>query len=442
MRKYLVGCVLAAAACTSSTPPGFSGAAGDRWTFPLIAPLENGLLLAPVAINTHGPYVFALDPDAEVTAVDAEVLKTAELRTVGGPHRLDESDTQRPRVYAEAIGFELGTLLVERRDVMVMPQHAFDVAGRRIHGIIGKDVLADSLVLGVDRDLGIGYLITQKAFTVPAGAVSLRYSELKSQVRNAVTVPLPRHLVKATIGGETYAMHLDLGAVTSQLRENLWQRSKLVAHDAQLAVIDEVGTVRRVTRATDPVPVQSGDATGTAAFVPYGEKRWPEQDVAGSLGLGFFTNYTVWANWHTKTFHLAPRTAADAKARLGRWDAPQLAKCQTPGCVTLRLVDPLNGAPAPEGKPHPGLVLSVARDPVAGGIDLEVVVEVIPAAVAEGATPTEKYPYLIINLPANSDRVIHQLKANYLGATLNVVDVGLFPRACPAPGGCIDQLAR
>ena len=37
---------LAAGACVSGAPPGFSG--GDSWAFPLVGPLEGGLLITPV----------------------------------------------------------------------------------------------------------------------------------------------------------------------------------------------------------------------------------------------------------------------------------------------------------------------------------------------------------------------------------------------------------
>jgi len=51
-------------------------------------------------------------------------------------------------------------------------------------------------------------------------------------------------------------------------------------------------------------------------------------------------------------------------------------------------------------------------------------------------------PYLIVNLPSHVDRLIHQLKPDFLGKTVVVVDASPFPRACPGTGGCVDQLAR
>lgn len=429
---------LAGAACTAGAPPGFSGGyRGDRWAFPLVGPLENGLLITPVTINTHGPYLFLIDPDAAVSIVDGELVKLAELRPVPGPPRLDETDTQRTRGYAELLGIEVGSLIVERREAMVVARHTFDAAGRRIHGVLGRDVIADSLVLGVDRDRGLAHLVVEKAFQPPAGASLVTYSALQPQILNVQELPLPRRLVRAEIGGQKVALHVDLGAVSSQLREGAWDKAGLVAHDVQAVTVDEVGTPREVKRGSDVAPVTvaatPAPITAGAAFIPYVDKRWEPQDIAGTVGLGFFTDYTMWASWHTSTLHLVPRKPVAASARIGRWDSPVLAKCKNPGCISFRVIDPLDGKPAPEGKPHPGLVLSITREEPAGGMELEVVLE------PQGG---ERPPLLIVNLPQHVDRLIHQLKPDLLGKPLAVVDASPHPRKCPGGGGCVDLFAR
>jgi hypothetical protein len=391
------------------------------------------LLLTPVTVNTHGPYLFLIDPDAPMSIVDAEVVKAASLRPFAGPHRLDETDTQRPGAYAEMIGLEIGTLVIERRDAIVVPRRTFDVAGRRIHGVLGRDVLADSLAFGFDRDQGVGYLVTQSAFRVPPNSLTLSYSLLDPRIANAQVLPTQRRLVTATIGGQTFPVHVDLGATASQLREELWEKAKLVARDIQAVVVDEVGTARRVTKGSDPTTATIGGATGQVAFLPYADKRWEEQDIAGTLGLGFFSTYSVWLSWNSKALYLVGRKSVPAATRIARWDSPVLAKCPHPGCVEVRLVDPLGGKPPESGKPHPGLVLSITRDERAGGMDLEVTLE---------APGEPKLPLLIVNLPAHIDRLIHQLKPEFLGRTPVIVDASPFPRTCPGGGGCVDQVAR
>jgi hypothetical protein len=427
-----------AAACTAGAPPGFSGSSrGDRWSFPLVGPLENGLLITPVTINTHGPYLFAIDPDAPVSVVDGELVKLADLRPVPGPVHLDETDTQRTRAHVEVLAVEVGTLIVERREVMVVARHTFDAAGRRIHGVLGRDVIADSLVLGFDRDRGLGHLLVDKAFQPPAGAAVVSLSALQPQMQNVQELPLPRRLLKAEIGGHKVALHADLGAMASQLREKLWERAGLVARDVQAITVDEIGTPREVRRGTDVAPVTvaatPAPVTAGATFIPYADKRWEAQAIDGALGLGFFAGHTVWASWHEGALYLAPRKAVDAARRIARWGSPVLAKCKNPGCIGFRVVDPLNGQPPPEGKPHPGLVLSITRDEPAGGMELEVVLE----AQGDG-----KLPLLIVNLPQNVDRLIYQLKPDFLGKPLAVTDASPHPRQCPGGGGCVDQFAR
>src|SRR5207237_1156911 len=64
-------------ACTVGAPPGFSS--GDHWAFPLVGPLEDGVLLVPVTINGKGPYLFLLDPDAPLTSIDEALAAGLDL---------------------------------------------------------------------------------------------------------------------------------------------------------------------------------------------------------------------------------------------------------------------------------------------------------------------------------------------------------------------------
>src|SRR5689334_331044 len=112
--------------CTVGAPPGFPSS-GDRWTVPLVGPLEDGLLLVPALVNGKGPYVFAIDPDAHVSIVDQEVVKETGARTGEGPHLLDETDTQQPRFFAEILRWDLGSLTVQGpKSAQIVPPHTFD----------------------------------------------------------------------------------------------------------------------------------------------------------------------------------------------------------------------------------------------------------------------------------------------------------------------------
>jgi len=421
------------------TPPGFSG--GDRWVFPLVGPLEDGLLVTPVSVHGHGPYLFAFDPDANVTAISKDLVEEAGLRMGTGPHRIDESDTGQIRFYAEMLDLKVANLTIDRRDVMVFPPRLYDTEGRHIDGILGRDLIADSLVFGFDRDQGIATLSTVKAFTPPAGAIEIKYQSVSSR-SSAFTPnpgqvqadasgtalpdvpPVPRRLATTQIGDARFAMHLDLGAAASQLPEGSWAKAQLTPTEVKLHLVDEAATGRQVATAGVAAGVRLGAAKAEhILFVPYVEKRFATEGVDGALGLNFFRPYAVYASWDRNTYYLSPRgdAAATTVARLGRWGI-EVLPCPHPGCVSAELV-----------AGDAGLELHVMRDPEAAHRALEVFFGVTPAP-GKAAAP------LIVALPASADTLLTGVPAEYAGATLTVLDASPFPRSCPGAGGCMVQL--
>jgi len=398
--------------------------------FPLVGPLEDGLLVVPVTIDDRGPYLFAIDPDAKTSAIDGQVVREGKLVVTNGPEVIDEWGQKQAVKYTTISSIDIGSVIVESRTVIVARTGAFDSQARRVYGVLGRDILEDDLLFGFDRDRGVGYLYWRKGWQPPPGAIPIAFELTPPSPQQ----PIPRRLVKATINGEQFTLHLDFGAIASQLREPLWERAKLKAHDVEVFTVDEVGSSHPWRAASEPAPVALGGVQNErVAFVPYDDKRVPA-NVDGTLGLNFFSGHDVWVDWQNKTIFLTKREPVPLAQKLGRWDTGPLGgKCEHPGCVAARLVDPLAGKPAPEGKPHPGLVLSLQRDERAGGMDLEVLFE-----------PKDKpeLPRLIVNLSPNVDRMIHHLGPEFLGVNLEVVDASPYPRMCPTPNGCVDQLAR
>ena len=159
-------------------------------------------------------------------------------------------------------------------------------------------------------------------------------------------------------------------------------------------------------------------------MLPYNDKRWDEEDIAGTLGLDFWRRSNVWANWDARTLYLVPRstqvppsTIDQRTLRIGRWNSQQLQQCPDPGCVQLELNE--TGG------------LTVKRDPGAAGLPLEVFLRATAAAGGVALSP------LVINLPATVDTATAVLDSHYLGATFAVTDVSPFPRACNNNAGCI-----
>ena len=440
--------------CAAGAPTGFS--AGDHWTAPLIGPLEDGLLLVPVYIEKHGPYVFAVDPDANVSIVDDKIVKEAALRSGQGPRLDDELDHQNPHFFAEILQMRIGTLYVQNKSALIVKTGTYNTNGREVDGVLGRDVIADSLVFGFDRDAGLMTLLTQEAWNKQKVEGTPVHYELLSdrnktelpvgRGRNGMNsgggldldvVPVSRRITDAMIDGAKFVVHLDFGAMASQLRDRSWEAAKLEAHPAQGMLIDETGTGRPIEKLGTAAQVTLGPITApNVAFVSYVEQRWREQDLDGALGLDFFMPYTVWANWDSKTIHLVPRHDTDLVARVGRWQMQELSACTTPGCVTATIIDPLAKLPpdAPRPAQNPGVVVTFQRDPATAHKPLEALVAV---KGADGA----KKAMLVVSLPPDADRAMTHLGGEFSGVTLAVIDADPFPRTCPAQGGCVDVLA-
>jgi hypothetical protein len=441
--------------CAVGAPTGFS--TGDHWTAPLVGSLENGVLLVPVYVGQAGPYLFAIDPDAKVSIVDDKVVKEAGLRSGEGPRLDDELDHQNPHFFAEVLQLQVGTLTVQNKSALIVKTDAYDVDGRAVDGVLGRDVIADSLVFGFDRDAGLVTLLTQEAWkkqAPAAGDVPVHYDLLSDRNRTELVgsknshmgggngqdldvLPVSRRLASAMIDGARYVVHLDFGAKASQLRERSWAAAKIEATPAQGMLIDETGTGRNIDKIGKAAEVTLGTlSVPNVVLAPYVDARWREQDIEGALGLDFWKPYTIWADWNAQTIHVVPRHEVDPRARIGRWQLRQFAACATPACITSTVIDPLaHLAPdAPRPAQNPGIVVSFARDRATANIPLEALVAV------KGADGAEK-ERLIVSLPAKADRTMTHLPGEFAGATLTVLDISPFPRACPAEGGCVDVLA-
>jgi hypothetical protein len=443
----LVGCGGAAA------PSGFSK--GDHWTFPLVGPLEDGLLIAPATVRGKGPYLFVIDPDASISAIDQQVVADAQLTTSRGPTLLDEAGSEQARAYAELLDLQLGTLAIERRTVMLVPPDFYNTEARRVSGVIGRDVLADTLVFGFDRDQGIAMLSTPQTFTPAPDAIAIHYdtvsvdpvmmaavrghssgmesSNSDDQSRIGVVTrstgegldptPVVRRVAAAQIGGAQVAMHLDLGGPVSELREPLWAKVNAQPAAVKQRLVDEAATVREVTKGATASGVAVGAARGPRiTLVPYVDKRFAPGKVDGVLGLDFFRPYAVWASWAAHTYYLKPRgdAAATATARFGRWGAA-LPSCSHPGCVTASLTATTGGTR-----------LDVVRDPEAARRALEIRLGVTPAAGKSAAA-------LVIELPVTVDKISGGVPDNYDGATVTVLDASPFARPCDSAEGCVYQ---
>ncbi len=415
--------VMTVSACTIGAPPGFSS--GDSWSVPVVGPLENGVLVVPVMIHDRGPYLFAIDTDAPTSSIDAALDGELGLHSQLGRERVDESDVARRVRWAEVLRISVGNLTVRKLWFAVMPVGTFNQAGRQIRGVIGRDILADSLVFGFDRDLGMAYLATKQGFTAPAGAFRFEYELLKHGAGEH------RHLVTVRINGKPQRLHVDLGEVASQLREARWPAAGLQAGAMSRTLVDEYGTTRQIDHGAIAAEIEvAGARAESVLFVPYGDRRWRETDLDGTIGLGAFDDYAVWSDFDDHEIHLKPRTADDVTAtRLARWGWAALDGCPDPGCARADVLA------APDDDTEP--LLLVERDPSVLDVAMEVTLE---ARDRNGRSAG--LPLLVASFPVKVARATRPLDASLRGLTWAVVDISPFPRACTGEGACIYGFRR
>ncbi|MCA9677309.1 MAG: aspartyl protease family protein [Kofleriaceae bacterium] len=461
-----VAAAAASTSCTIGAPPGFSS--GDSWSFPLVGALEGGQLLAPVVIQGQGPYLFLIDPDAPVSILDGALANELDLHTAIGPTLVDETDTLRTTKTAEVLRIQLGNLTVKNRVFMMSDVGTYNVAGRQVRGVIGRDVLADSLVFGFDRDRGMGYVATQQGFTPGAGATRLGYELRKIRIESGIR-PVSRRLVHARVGGADVVLHVDLGEIPSQLREKKWSAAGLAPIAVTRALVDEAGTRREVDHGAVASDVAvDGVAARDVLFVPFADKRWDETDYDGTLGLGFFADDTVWINFDKNALYVEPRSTEDlTRARIDRWGAAALSACTDPACTRAEMLvpepqppeppaggtvdappaDPTGAdaaakpVPPPPPPPPPSKrgappLLHVERDASVADVAFEVLLE---ARAASGAPAG--LPLIVAEFPPGTTQVTQKVDAPYVGTTFKVLDVSPFVRTCPHEGACVYQLS-
>ncbi len=361
----LMAALATAMGCVVGAPHGFSS--GKHWTFPLVGPLEDGVLLTPVKINGNGPYLFLIDPDSPRSSVDNAIVSENQLYSGFGREQLDENDHSQQVRLAEVKTLEVGTLTVSKRQVRVHKVGTFWVGGRRVRGVLGRDVIADSLIFAIDRDRGIGHLATQGNFAAPADATVIKYRDFTCADcgRRGEATPglesdiVTRRLVEARVN-ETHkvTVHLDLGGRTSMLWPAKLKAFKMPRLDVKATLTDELGSTRKVKFGSIAAKVKVGPLEASGLLIlPFGDKRWREVDLDGTVGQNFLADYHVTVNWHKKRFWLAKRDREQAvaltKERMGRWGSV-FAGCERPACVDIQMtgVSPPPAAPAPPAAPE------------------------------------------------------------------------------------------
>ncbi len=345
-RSHLIGLLLLSvglSGCVVGAPPGFSD--GDLWSVPLVAPLENDLLLVPVSLNGEGPFLFMVDPDSPESSVEASLQASLDLYARRSGQRQTEDDHLTHIIIAEVKKMSIGDLNIRNMRVRVHDDGTYWSGDRRVRGVLGRDVIADSLAFKFDRDQGMMYIGTQGHMKPPEDARTLHFTQSYSRHK--------RHLASIEINRKhKVTMHLDLGARTSMIWSKLMKKYKMPNVPLQAVVVDEYGTRSTLQGGTIAGIVRANETeTNALMMLPYSDKRMDEDDLDGILGQNFWSKYNITVNWHQKKFWLQTRNpdlTANATARIQRW-GDQLVACETLACLRPTL----KGRPEPTPAPVP-----------------------------------------------------------------------------------------
>ncbi len=456
MRTLLVA--LAGAACGScavGAPPGFSD--GDLWTFPLVAPLEDDLLLVPVYVQDRPePLLFMIDPDSRQSSIDSALQSELKPYSVQAPEEVTEKDEKVPIFVAEIAKIKVGDLEVKHLKMRVHNAGTFYSGGRVVRGILGRDIISDSLVFAADRDRGLAYLAIQGALDPPPGAIEIGFRHFFHRQIAAIEIN----------DRSSFDVHLDIGARTSMLLADRLRKANLPRIPVRATLVDEYGARREEATGGLAAKVELGKAEVQGVlFLPFGDRRVDQEDLVGALGQNFFSRFHLTLNWDKKKMWLKPRSTdviGSSRERIRRW-GNLFDRCKNPACVSVQIVReeapappaPAAPAPTPGVTPAPPVTPPAAAAPATGAVkeirilreDLASIdYEVLLEAVDADGKPLG-LPRLLAHLPGGIPTVTERtLAPGYAqAATFIVLDVSPFPRPCDsAPEGrrCVWALEK
>ncbi|HEU5058366.1 MAG TPA: retropepsin-like aspartic protease, partial [Kofleriaceae bacterium] len=342
MRRLLIAVALGSG-CAVGAPPGFSD--GDLWTFPLVAPLEDDLLLVPVYVNDRAePLLFMIDPDSRQSSIDSALQSELKPYSVQAPEEVTEADSPIPIFVAEIARIKVGDLEVRNLKMRVHNAGTFFSGGRLVRGILGRDVISDSLVFAADRDRGVAFLAIQGSLSPPPGAIEIGYRHY-----------FHRQITKVKLNDRhTFDVHLDIGARTSMLLPRELAKANLPRLNVRALLVDEYGYKREESTGGLAAKVALGQARADGVlFLPFGDKRIDDEEVQGVIGHNVFARFHLTMNWDKKKLWLKPRSndvIGTARERLRRW-GNLFDRCKNPACVTVQLVREQAPAPAAPAAP-------------------------------------------------------------------------------------------
>jgi hypothetical protein len=346
---------VALAACVVGGPVSYSS--GVRWTLPMVAPLEDREVAVLATLDGHGPYLFLVDPDSEITVVDQGVAESLGLYWSGYARVLTQEDHTVPRRVYELQSWRSGDLEIRNSVATSVPAGSLSFRGQPVAGILG--MVSPIIVIDVDRDRGVVKLAVAGNEAVPPGSTAV-----DGHVRfNHLIVPVE----VADSTRRELALQVSLGVATSALWPDLLD--DLPPSGARPALLVDAAGTRRAPDADVAAPLVALSCDLRASWVRFVDLVEPTTRRIrhdGQLGENVLARWHVTMDRNRGRLWVAPRDAdlgAHLTDRLARWGG-RFARCAASGCVRMSL-----------GRDG----LDLARDPDAGAGGFEVVLEPIGA---------------------------------------------------------------
>jgi len=290
---------LSLAACGAAPPLGYTG---DRtqWTVPLVRPEQRELVVS-ATVQGKGPYLFVIDPDAVRSVIDDGVARQLNLYSDNHYVRVvNQNDVTMPRKFYEVLKLDAGDLHIRNVKMLNAPAGSLVAGGMKVQGILGSDLVSRTIVVGVDRDAGVVKLALTGHQQVPSDSARVE----GWLYHGSFYVPM-------RVGDRTLTMQVRLASSVSTIRDRALEGLALRAMPAEVAQVDETGTVARLRAAgvAEQVTIDGITLHDVPFFHNADAREDLEFDYDGILGQDILSRFDVTLDRDAKVLYLAPRSS-------------------------------------------------------------------------------------------------------------------------------------
>ncbi|MBT8493707.1 MAG: hypothetical protein KJO07_11660 [Deltaproteobacteria bacterium] len=331
----LLGCAVLALAACNSRPVHYPDR-GTSWELPIVDPMLATGVVVPATIHGQGPFLFLLDPDA-ATTIDIGVAN--QLKLFSPANSWQQATTARdrnlPRRPFEIMHWQSGDLKLRNFRAFSAPAGSLRVAERRIHGILGGDMLTRNIVIDIDRDRGVVALHTAEAFRPPRRAAAVAGRALRNPSFTRRGLAVPTHVSEL---GEIELV-VALSAPATALRPAVYSRHPGEPRPSGKLWVDDSGDRQRARSAKQSTIVLGPHTSEQVMIDELPDRRLWSYDFPGVLGQDVLARYRAIYDRDRRRLWLQAREsnlAVHLDARISRWN-DRIKDCERGRCVRIEL---------------------------------------------------------------------------------------------------------